>query len=633
MKRKPLERIDNVQRKRIKLVLHKQDSIRETTAEEERKRDRPARELGIVDTTLVLDDRHGTPCRPPLADRADAVHALEAPRSQQPIGLPDVWANSQQELCETLPYYRSYHAGSYIVNDLVRGYLVDGVAAEGDYIGARVVISHAGGKAQGSRRDAALHSDQDATDRPVIALRNNLARRVPLVIIGGSKWTGPVELPHRYCVLGWFYVTDVWAERDRTGLTRYKVRFESIDPGAGWWSSSEQCTDLAWAELSTIRCRKCGATSPRIYSSDLCLSPDCSHFWRTSGDTEPVFRRSAPIGWSDSRSRLRPSDAVPPALICAEEYHSSNDSGRANWRGFHCKSCGKLNCRISWLEWVCSHCGDRPLPRDARTVVRLDQVASECRTLWTGVPIVNDHVQPGWHIDRREWQLDRCICIVAYTLGDAGTVFHIRSNAEANKLADRLFEDYQRQHIDMRRRPMVSAGRIEGTMLCQQFQHNAGARYKFICAVDTEPLDACAPVIREALAQIERLTQLALGQVFTKRDVAIEPSFFDTGSDLTPPPDEFAAGALFNELLSIAYMDGQKMDYHDDGERDVGETVASISLGADATLKFRPKDPHTSPLRGKEVQVKSDRSILKLELEHGDVCIMHGRHITSTHRQ
>jgi len=72
---------------------------------------------------------------------------------------------------------------------------------------------------------------------------------------------------------------------------------------------------------------------------------------------------------------------------------------------------------------------------------------------------------------------------------------------------------------------------VDGGMLSQQFMHNAGAPYKFVVRTASQPLDEAAPVIREAINLIQQRTNLLL-------------------------PCEF------NELLSVAYMEGQRMDVH-----------------------------------------------------------------------
>ena len=61
--------------------------------------------------------------------------------------------------------------------------------------------------------------------------------------------------------------------------------------------------------------------------------------------------------------------------------------------------------------------------------------------------------------------------------------------------------------------------------------HNAGAPYKFVVQTASQPLDEAAPVIREAINLIQQRANQLL-------------------------PCEF------NEILSVAYMEGQRMDVH-----------------------------------------------------------------------
>jgi hypothetical protein len=116
--------------------------------------------------------------------------------------------------------------------------------------------------------------------------------------------------------------------------------------------------------------------------------------------------------------------------------------------------------------------------------------------------------------------------------------------------------------------PLLSLGLIilvEGGMLGQQFMHNAGAPYKFIVKTSTQPMADAAPVIAETMDVLKKRVNLIV------------------------PCD-------FNEILSVAYMEGQRMEviqslqnyltvqYHDDGEPGVRDVVASISLGSPAGL-------------------------------------------------
>lgn len=70
---------------------------------------------------------------------------------------------------------------------------------------------------------------------------------------------------------------------------------------------------------------------------------------------------------------------------------------------------------------------------------------------------------------------------------------------------------------------------VEGGMLGQQFMHNAGAPYKFILKTSTQPLNEAAEVIKEVM------------------------DFVKSRANLVVPCE-------FNEILSVAYMEGQRME-------------------------------------------------------------------------
>ena len=62
-----------------------------------------------------------------------------------PTGKPLVWSESRRELCEALPYYRSYKAGGYISEGIAHAFMFDKEAHPRDYIDSSVIIARAGG--------------------------------------------------------------------------------------------------------------------------------------------------------------------------------------------------------------------------------------------------------------------------------------------------------------------------------------------------------------------------------------------------------------------------------------------------------------------------------------------------------
>lgn len=132
-------------------------------------------------------------------------------------GFPEVWADTRQELCEGVPYFRAYQGGIYYRHDVAFGYLIDAFTAERDYIGSHVVISHGyrpfsltdphffwtwavcmalcgGADGRGGRSQVdpttqvrALGGSQLSSDRGVSALLSNYRNQIPLVLIIGDK--------------------------------------------------------------------------------------------------------------------------------------------------------------------------------------------------------------------------------------------------------------------------------------------------------------------------------------------------------------------------------------------------------------------------------------------------------------
>jgi hypothetical protein len=142
--------------------------------------------------------------------RLKVEEIVYAPPKPPPIGKPLVWADTRQELCEGVPYFRAYQSGIYFRSDLARGYLLDAFGAERDFIGSHVVISHGyshlakrsddvrGGRSSidPSTNVRSLAGSQLNTDRGVSALLSNWRTETPIVLIVGNRCSAsPVPRP------------------------------------------------------------------------------------------------------------------------------------------------------------------------------------------------------------------------------------------------------------------------------------------------------------------------------------------------------------------------------------------------------------------------------------------------------
>ncbi|SNX81580.1 uncharacterized protein MEPE_00285 [Melanopsichium pennsylvanicum] len=196
---------------------------------------------------------------------------------------PIIWSETRQELCESLPYYRAYQTGCYVTGALGRppsksqkalgrkyatlkdsipyGYLLAGWPSRRDAWShnGTVIISHGGGKSQVDEssgpsvaKTASLKHDQSADGSTIRALLHSSRHRLPIVLIAANNYALlPFKLACSYAVLGWYLITDGWAEREAsdgdTGFVRWKFRFEWIPAqGQPWWHLPGQRFKQGW---------------------------------------------------------------------------------------------------------------------------------------------------------------------------------------------------------------------------------------------------------------------------------------------------------------------------------------------------------------------------------------------------
>ncbi|KZV82751.1 hypothetical protein EXIGLDRAFT_335607 [Exidia glandulosa HHB12029] len=198
------------------------------------------------------------------------------PRPPLPHGLrPFVWSKTRQEICETLPWFKSYQGGVYSKGGLTRGYLFGQFPSPRDAFihDGRVLISHGGGgsalvdvevddediaavtlahagdndhddvdgekpgvdsiddnapeastSAESPRRPkkkvkrALLTKDQSARKGQVNPLRNAMLHQHPILLLADKRWKlFPYNLGERwFVVLGWYWIKDSWEEPELT---------------------------------------------------------------------------------------------------------------------------------------------------------------------------------------------------------------------------------------------------------------------------------------------------------------------------------------------------------------------------------------------------------------------------------
>ncbi|KAJ7760653.1 hypothetical protein DFH07DRAFT_816306 [Mycena maculata] len=582
----------------------------------------PVKDTAQSDESPMLDLVSQSPClpKPPLKC------------------LPPIWAQSRQEVCESFEWFRSYQGGVYQNNRTVKGYFLSAFSAQRDCFecGGKIIISHGGGKAETSRTQKGevttkAAEDQRAQDLSVRALLENYRRNQPLVLLIDDKYRPfPFDLGSRdvyMTVLGFYKIIHAWAEyqpsRSNTSgrVVRYKFAFQWCeDQGQPWWSNEHsdlgpspptvvEASAMVPAPMVTsplkpanlyFRCNSCSEKSPRVYRQAwACLNPVCSSFWTTASgqslpdhlDYNPEFLtiidfRALPLAYRNALLP-RPPGLAPKDGITTTYAHS---------RGFHCRKCGRLSSRFAWEHYQCPNCKDtQAITGSIREAKHLMSIRAPI-----GDKCVDSVVEPGSFIQRLGTRMfDHTDTPGAtgryqtFVLPEGkGKIHLIQTNRMANLEADRIFELYQTQasegNLLFRRWPLRSH-KLRGPLLTNYFSQNSGETYHYVGGADnTTPFDRAPTAVTQARNLIQKRIHEALG-----------------------------AEHKFNEVLSVAYMEQQKMAFHSDSERGLGPVVAGLSMGSPALMYFRLLSKHAP----KDQQRANAMTVV---LRHGDVLVMEG---------
>ncbi|KAF8513163.1 hypothetical protein BU17DRAFT_53515, partial [Hysterangium stoloniferum] len=542
---------------------------------------------------------------------------------------------ARQELCESLNYFRSYQGGVYSNNKRARGYLLDGHPAAHDlwHEQGKCIISHgcvsldmALYKNTGK---STLVEDQTVTSPSCAALVSSWLAKEPVVLIAGSGYElfpFNIQPPMEYVVLGYYVINHAW-EPERSPLSskgyfvRWKFQFRWIESqGKPWWITEDVYVCPVLSRLCTVEtlksrrpmfmapdvggkselCQYCQRRSMNIYRFGwVCTNSGCKSFFcrrdneaPSPGGYDTKFLTVKPdlFAFSYIPLNIRPELPVVRQLVDGME-QSQVATLRPFWKGFWCEKCGRLSCREYWTHWECLNCHyeyriKASLQTPQPVPVRLIQKPTYSQ---------NAGITERISIFRDGQNTFRCTSYIFPF--SRGTVHLVRANVSAEATANDILKQYQvdaRDNRDFFRRYSMKTV-LKGRMLSHYFSQNSGAPYAYVGGTDnTVELDKFNSV-SQSLAFIRKRVSTVLGRE-----------------------------TVFNEILSAAYMEDQKMEYHSDGEKDLGPVVAALSLGAGASMKFRPVPTKWREANDGVKSPKKPPNVIELTLYHGDVLIMDG---------
>ncbi|KAE9365208.1 hypothetical protein N431DRAFT_420140 [Stipitochalara longipes BDJ] len=565
-----------------------------------------------------------------------------------PCGQPLVWSEKRQGLCEALPYYNAYQSGAYTNGKIVKGFLCDGEVGDRDYFGDQIMIARVGGGKTVDEATGTRVQTKSQDDCPLAtAFQNTQQILQPVVVIAGKlipvtsypvyllmctpgqgNTGSPSKLPHYYNVLDHFHVTDIWAEKYNL-ITRWMVRLEKINlDQQSWWTAegtSHSPPNFVSPKAPVRQCPTCKAFSKTIYQQGwVCLNADpvpvtgpqgehekttCPDFFNFGADVDDKTLKFTGQ-FLQERTPFKghvTEPLIPPFLTEA----AADSIGALAFeekcrKGIVCSQCGCCSSRVNWAKWVC----ENPIcdfeysltPR----VIPASLAISDSKPPKPQDAFVYKSIRFTTS-NRGSWKVTK------YRLPDeesgcAGYISHFTSNTAINQRPggpDDLFIELQTADLNLKRKPSRTATK-KNEVLTAHWAHNWGAPYKYSVAQESTAFGDAPPVILKVL---KRLTWAGKEAVMG-------------GHDTVEGDEEFQS---FNELLSVGYFENSHMGYHDDGEKTLGSTVASISLGCSSTMKWRPKrlNKIVSEQENKN-QRGTKKEVLSIVLKHGDIVVQHG---------
>ncbi|KAK5123745.1 hypothetical protein LTR85_002381 [Meristemomyces frigidus] len=548
-----------------------------------------------------------------------------------PQGQPLVWADSRQALCETVPYFKKPQGGCHANDHHVYAFLFDGVGHCREYMDSDLIIARAGGSMESDSSGTMLQGkDHSMNEAQVLAMLNDIKLQNPLIVICGDKNTGaPSKMPHKYCVLGWFKPISVWAEKTagkgKKDWVTIKYRLERLNSAEPAWHAPA-ITNMPKTEtaglLMSKACTRCAKSSPQVYLiSWMCLNPSCKAFWKLatgadapSGmlDYNPAFllERSS---WDIEAEPF----SVKPALPDVGKAIGDNLS-YVNTRGICCPECGRCNHRHKFSGWICDNpeCSWEGLPANHQPILPVS-LHQPWDSVGDGPSLARNRHETGVEVAilyTHGYKVHR------YTFaGIEGSFIHAVANNKINREhegPDDMLASIQIQDMGLERRrfnsekmsgnkvdkapktpdmPSVDQAQlltppreaqlmteaadpsddVDGQVEKQDvevgdfmtaFSMNYGMPYKFVASGASKSFESAPWPVRACRSRLNWAQKTFL-------------------SDRTGDTD-------FNEELIFAYMEGQKIEYHDDGEEGLGPRIATLSLGGKAKMHLRLKAKH-----------------------------------------
>lgn len=409
------------------------------------------------------------------------------------------------------------------------------------------------------------------------------------VHVSGTFFPCPMPKNQENWVLGFYIITDIWQAMTADGwVTMVRLERWNIQDKA-WWASKHESHNPPRLEMRDFdtkapqeTCQTCQKLSPRMFDDFfLCRYKECANFWKHNG-----AHVTTDLTYSTTFLQQRESRKEPPKPYGAykgtsqfpeiatifqtwweDNYRSlqtepitkENFEARMTSlnRGFWCPDCGMLNRRLKWQEWHCANrnCSfSKPGQPSIISASEIIEFGKKKQTNWEKLGFVRQEDLPDYTRYHYDLQNE---CRITVMIPKEG------ANAK-HQGADWLWDRFQilanNGTLGLERRSTPS--QVPG-MVTSHYNANFGEDYKLV--VDTS----------QSKSFEEAPEELSIAR--------------DSANTLCHPYKRTGGEDDFNECYVAAYFTDNTMHWHNDGERGLGNVIATWTLGGEGTMSFSPK--------------------------------------------
>ncbi|KAL3708879.1 hypothetical protein TMatcc_002667 [Talaromyces marneffei ATCC 18224] len=429
------------------------------------------------------------------ASPSSSYHGDDSPQVIQPTistweedfkDQPPVWAKDRTDLCNTINWFRSYQGSSYTINKTCYGFLLDGHGGPRDYIDDEIVITrtkHANLLRSGGGcvvENGSVIQDKDLSEATsaVISLRASKDSRLAVGLIIGDKndaiWR---KLPHKYNVMGWFRVVNVWFEKTDNGKFGARVRFQKLGlENPSWWAKKGSEDPLSLSQRMLIGaqseiCRTCGKSSMLTYEQGwMCLQRNCEACWKLKNGTSPtnlIYDTTFLSSREPPDDNIQPHFSLIPDLL-TDMANPDAPTRRDAWRGVVCPVCKKCISRKHWNGWICSDPLDNNTGHQAtcQWQMTMDMSAISIQSVLEIGATKRRSRTDREALIQPSIQTTSSYKIVTYAIDDVGRIVHFSardSTLQKPNGPNELFERLQEVDLGMCRFPIVGLAIIRIT--------------------------------------------------------------------------------------------------------------------------------------------------------------------------